>query len=384
MKKFIRSFVWFIPAFLFIFLLVSPVSAIDIQSGEIITLPAGKTINEASLISGSTVTIDSDINGDLYCAGRDIIVNGDIKGDIACMAQTIKINGLVDGNIRAAAQTVEVNSVVYRNLTVVAQRLVLAPKSQIKGDIFFGVQNVELGGLMGRDLAGAGETINITGSLLRNATITGSNLSVIETGKIGGNLDYYIEKTATASIEEKNIKGTVVRHDIETPQRPTKEEMIKTAQAASFSKTIYGILAFSLVGFVLMYFDKKNTEKRLLAITKKPFITGLIGLAVFIVYPIAFVILLATVIGIPLAFVSLLVYIIALITASLYSSMVYGNVIVEKLYKNTSLSPYWQMIIGVILLGLLVNIPVVGWMLSLASLCMGLGAYFVSFAPEKN
>lgn len=373
-----------ISAFLFVFLSVTPAKAVNIQTGDNLTLPAGKIIDEAALVSGSTVTIDSDINGDLYCAGREVIINGDIKGDIACFAQTIKINGLVDGNIRVGAQTIEITGQVNRNLTVAAQTLTLAPKSNVKGDIFFGVQKVELGGLMGRDLAGAGETISITGSLLRNASVTGSTLSVIETGKIGGNLDYYMEKTATASIEKKNINGTVVRHDIETPQKPTREEVAKTTKNALVSKSIFGILSFSLIGFVLLYFDKKNTQKRLTAITQKPFATGLIGLAVLIVYPVFFVILMVTVIGIPLAFISLMVYLIALITASLYASMIYGQFLVERLYQKPDISPYWQMIIGVVLVGLLVNIPVVGWIISLISLCLGLGGYLLSFAPEKS
>jgi cytoskeletal protein CcmA (bactofilin family) len=385
MKIFTKLFAWSLPAFLFVFLSISPASAVFFQSGDTLILPKDKKIDEAVFVSGSSLTINSDINGDLYCAGRDVVINGNVKGDIACVGQSLKVNGNVDGDIRAAAMTIEIAGQVTRNITVASQSLVLGPKSQVKGDIFFGVQNVSLGGSMGRDLLGAGETVNITGSLLRNATVTGTNLSVIETGKIGGNLDYYMEKTATASIDKKNIKGTVVRHDIETPTKPEmKKEMSKVTGMALVLKTIFGILSFAILGLALIYFDRKNTEKRIAQIINKPVVSGLIGFAVLITAPIAFIILMFTMVGMPLAFVALFVYIVALIVASLYPSAIYGKLVLEKLFKKTKTSLYWQMFLGVILFGLISSLPVIGWAFAFISFCMGLGAFLVSLSPEKK
>lgn len=386
MKKLTQLFAWCIPAFLFVSLALSPASAFFAQSGESLVIPKEKKIDEAAFLAGSSLTINSDINGDLFCAGADIIINGSVKGDIVCAGQSIKINGNVDGNIRAAAQNIEIAGTVSKNVSVVAQGLSLGSKSNIKGDIFFGVQNVNLGGTMGRDLAGAGESINITGSLLRNATITGSNISVLETAKVGGNLDYYVEKTAITSIGDKSIKGTVMRHDIETPSRPEmkKDDMVRFAREGMVYKTIYGILSFAIIGLVLVYFDRKNTEKRIAQITQKPFVTGLIGFAVLITAPIAFFIVMITVVGMPLAMVALFVYIVAMIIASLYPSAILGKLLLEKVFKKMNTNLFIQMILGVTLLGLVSIIPVAGWIVAFAAFCMGLGAFLVSLAPEKN
>ena len=295
------------------------------------------------------------------------------------------MNGTVDGNIRAAGQTIEVAGQVSRNITVASQSLILDPKSIIKGDVFFGVQNVELNGAMNRDLAGAGETITVAGSLLRNATVTASNLSVIETGKIGGNLDYYLEKTATASINVKNIKGTVVRHDIQTPQKMEVEKKVtKVTGIALATKIIFGIISFMLLGLALVYFNRENTERRIALIRQKPLVLALIGFAVLIVAPIFFIILFITIIGIPFAFVALLVYIAALITASLYPSALYGKLFVEKIFQKTNVSIAWHMVIGVIILGLLSIIPIIGWIIAFISFCLGLGAFVASLSPEKK
>jgi len=385
MKKIIRSLVWFIPAFLFIFFTVSPANAFFFQSGDTLVIPKEKKIDEAAFITGSNLTINSDINGDLYCAGRDIVINSNIKGDLVCVGQSIKVNGNVDGNIRTAAMTIEISGQVTRNVTIASQTLVFGPKSQVKGDIFFGVQNINLGGTMGRDLVGAGETVNITGSLLRNATITGTNLSLIETGKIGGNFDYYVEKTASPSVDKKLVKGTITRHDIQTPSRPeTKEDMARISSEGMIYKTIFGIISFGILGLVLVYFDRRNTEKRISLISTRPVAMGLIGFAILIVAPLAFIILLVTVIGMPFAFVALFVYIVALIIASLYPSAIYGKWVLEKIFKNQGSNLYGQMASGVLLLGLVSCIPVVGWAVAFISFCLGLGAFLVSLSPEKK
>ena len=385
MNKITQLFSLLIPAFLFISVFASPSDAIFFQTGDSLVIPKEKIINETAAISGSSLTINSNINGDLFCAGQSIVINGNIKGDVICVGQNIKVNGTVDGNIRAAGQTIEIFGQVTRNLSVASQQLVLGPKSQIKGDVFFGVQNVELGGVIGRDLAGAGESITLTGSLLRNAVVTGTNLSIIETGKIGGNLDYYMEKTATASIDEKNVKGNILRHDIVAPSKPALDrQMAGLTSTAIILKTIFGILSFGLLGLAIVYFDRKNTKRKISSIINKPLVTGFIGLAVLITAPLAFIIILATVVGIPLAFIVMFVYIIALITASLYPSAIYGKLFFEKILQKTKTSLYSQMFLGVILLGLVSIIPVIGWIIAFASVCMGLGASLVSMLPEKT
>jgi cytoskeletal protein CcmA (bactofilin family) len=378
MKNITKVFAWFVPAFLFAFLTVLPAKAVYFQSADILTIDKDKKIDEAAVLAGSSIVINANINGDLYCAGRDVVVNGNVKGDIACATQSLKVNGTVDGNIRAVAQTIDIAGIVTRNLTVASQSLTLEPKSQIKGDLFFGAQNVNLNGQMGRDLAGAGETMTISGSLLRNAIVTSTDLSIIETAKIGGNLDYYVEKNAVATIGAKNVKGTVTKHEIASQEKTvTKEQFTKTGAMAMTIAKVVGILSFALLGLVLIYFDRKKTESRINQIATQPLKSGLIGLVTLIVFPVAFFIVLMTVIGIPLAFVVLLVYIVAMITASLYSSMFYGKLIISKASMTL------QMLLGVALLGLVSCLPIIGWIIGFISFCLGLGAITLSFLPEK-
>jgi hypothetical protein len=163
-----------------------------------------------------------------------------------------------------------------------------------------------------------------------------------------------------------------------------KEDVARFAREGMVYKTIYGIFSFAILGLVLVYFDRRNTEKRIAQIIKKPFITGLIGFAVLITAPIAFFVIMITIVGMPLAMVALFVYIVAMIIASLYPSAILGKLLLEKVFKKMNTNLFIQMILGVTLLGLITIIPVAGWVVAFAAFCMGIGAFLVSLAPEKN
>jgi cytoskeletal protein CcmA (bactofilin family) len=384
MRKLTKLFAVFIPAFILLLASAAPVNAVFMKSGTNLVFQEDEKISETAFISGSSITINSDIDGDLLCAGQSVVINGNIKGDILCVAQNIKINGSVDGNVRSVAQTIEVFGKVTRNLMTASQKLVLGPKSSVGGDVIFGVQNVDFNGQIGRDLTGAGDSITISGSLLRNATITGTNISLADTGKIGGNIDYYIAKESTASIAQKNVKGSITKYDIEPKTKPVSEKKIADVSKVGLAaKIVFGIISSIILGLTIVYFDSKGTKKRVEQIMSRPFVSGLIGLTALIIAPIVFFILMFTIVGVPVAFVFILFYILTLITSSLYTSVVFGKVVMTKLFhKKGTLNT--QIALGITLLGLVSSIPVIGWTIAFFSFCVGLGASLITMVPKSN
>lgn len=367
---------------LFLVLFSGSAHAVYFSSGNSLTLPKDKEINETAFIAASDLTVDSDINGDLFCAGRNITVNGNIKGDVICAAQLIKINGTVDGNVRVAAQNVEINGIVTRNVLTASQTLTLAKFSTVKGDIFFGVQNVDLRGSLGRDLAGAGETVNISGSLLRNAKVTASKLAVIDPAKIGGDFEYFIDSTGTVSVNQKNIKGSIVRHEIARKELPQKETK-KVSSVGMVMGKIFWMISTLLLGFTLLYLFKSTVAKKIDIIAKKPFITGLIGFAFLVLTPLVFILLLVTMIGAPLAFALILEYVVAIMMASITPTIMIGEWLIKLLSKKKAVGYSWPLVVGTIAVGLLLLVPVVGPLGGFLLLCLGLGATFQVYLPEK-
>lgn len=365
--------------------LASPASAVYFSSGTNLNIAKVEKIDESAFVAGETLSVSADVNGDLFCAGRNITINGNVKGDIICAGQSIKINGLVDGNVRLAAQDIEINGVVARNVSVVSQNLVLAKFSSVKGDIFFGVQKVDLGGSLGRDLAGAGDQININGSLLRNAKVTASSINISDSSKIGGNIDYYVDENGQynqASVQ--SVAGTVTRHDVVKPEKEAiKEEVKQAAPTASIVGKLISIISFSLVGFLLIFFTPKRTARVIEIIKSNPFKTFFLGMGISIIAPFVFILSMVTVVGITSAMVVLLFYVISMVISSLYASILVGKLVLEKFKSDKAKSLYLSTLVGCFLVGLVSMVPVIGWLAVLCLYLSGLGAILLSYLPEK-
>jgi len=61
-----------------------------------------------------------------------------------------------------------------------------------------------------------------------------------------------------------------------------------------------------------------------------------------------------------------------------------GTYIASRLNLADNLrNPTVYLLIGLVVLGLLTSIPVIGWLIFFIALCLGLGAYFISFLPNS-
>lgn len=368
-----------------------PALAIQFKNGADVTFTKDQKIDETLFVFGNNINFDGSLNGDLYCAGQNISITGSVKGDIICAGQSIKVTGAVDGNIRVISQTVDIDSLVSRNVLTLSQKLALGPKSNIKGDVLFGGQTIDLSGVAGRDLSGLGQNVVVSGSLFRNAVVTVSNMQVTDKAKVGGSLDYYIDQADTLSqvnIATGSVKGSIRKHEIIRPQKTdfkqeAQEKFNKVKPGLEiFGKTV-GIISFTLLALVLIYFNRKRTDAIVSIIRNKPVISGLIGLAVLCVTPIALFILCLTIIGLPIALVVFLVYMITLFISSLYATLLMGVLLMEKMYQGKPFSIYLAAFVGCIGVGILSMIPVLGWLLIMVLFLMGLGASFLSFLPER-
>lgn len=380
MKKFTGLLSSLLSLFIFLTLFTGSPQAVYLNSGNVLNLPKDQKINESAFVAAGDLVIDANVDGDFFCAGRNVTINGVIKGDVICAAQLIKINGTVDGNIRVVAQTVEINGLVNRNVLSLSQSLTLAKFSTVKGDIFFGVQNVDLRGSLGRDLGGAAEQITISGSLLRHAKLAAQKISIIDPAKIGGDFEYFIDTAGTASVNQKNIKGSIIRHEIARPEPTPKSQEVSFF--ANGLGQLYWFISTLLFGFTLIYFCRTSLKARLSLIKAKPSITGLVGFAFLTLTPLVIILLLMTVIGAPLAFALLLCYLLAIMFATITPIILIGEWLI-KLSKKKVDGFSWPLSVGAFAVGLIFLLPWLGAFVGFMLLCQGLGATFLSILPEK-
>lgn len=379
MKKIFTLF-----ALVFFCTLAAPAQAVYFGQGDNLFFPKTQKFDESVFLTGKDITIDSDIAGDLICAGQNITVNSKISGDVICAGQNLKINGTIEGNVRSVGQQIDINGVVAKNLSVASQNLQLSKSSLVKGDVFYGTQNIDLQGLMGRDLAGGSESITISGSLIRNAKVATQKISVSDSAKMGGDLEYYTEKTGTSSIAEKSIKGKVTRHEVVIDENENLNSQVKKATPfLVVFRLILSIFSSLLIAFLLLYFVPARVSRVTHSIKVHPVKSALIGLAVLVTGPIAIIISCFTVIGIGLAGVLALFYALSLLLATSFVAIRVGEMLAEN-YSGLKKSVYLSTSLACLLLGIVTSIPFLGGVTGFVVLLIGLGASFTSYLPAEK
>lgn len=358
----------------------SPVQAMLIRSGENISLSSDQIIDEAVMVAGNQITINSTINGNLYCAGRDILINAQVNGSIFCIGQNIKISGTTQDNIFTAGQNISTDATAA-NLTAAGQSLTVQPDAEISQDVILAGQDINLSGNFGRDLMVAGENFTHSGTVSRHVRFYGRNINLQPQSAISGNLDYYIPQDLMVNIDKDLVSGTISAHRVATPD---KSPQLALTPAAHLLRLVYSIISFLLIGLVLLSLNRQKTLSVVSIINTRSLSSLLVGFAVLILTPFAFIILLVTVIGVPLAFLILLAYIIGIMLATVYSSISFGQMLAHRFnLSGQYLQPVFYLLLGLPLLWLIFNIPLLGWLIALISFFLGLGAFFLSFLPSS-
>ena len=158
--------------------------------------------NDVYLI-GDEITIDYVVDGNLFVIAKTVNINSQIGGDAFICAQTINVGqkGYIFSNLFALSQELKVDGVVY--------------------DLYTCSQNTTINGYIYRDIKVASNTLNLNGTIGRNAFVTVENLKFSETNDtesngesissskamIYGNLNYSAKNEI--NIPEGTVTGTV-------------------------------------------------------------------------------------------------------------------------------------------------------------------------------
>ena len=90
----------------------------------------------AEFETGDVITIDEDVDDDLYVAGSEITVNATIHGDLIAVGGEITINGTVEGDFWAAAGRIRIYGTVTDDVRMAGSDLILSSTGQVGDDLF--------------------------------------------------------------------------------------------------------------------------------------------------------------------------------------------------------------------------------------------------------
>jgi len=342
-----------------------------------VILPAGEVHEGWYFAAGDQVIIEGTVNGDAYVAGGIVDVEGTINGDLLVAGGEVHISGTVSDDVRAAGGNIQVDGKVGKNISAAAGRIGIGKSGSIGGGILVGCGNLSVSGTIARDAKVASGNMSLIGTINGNVDFTGDNLSVLQGGRIGGNLSACVKEKQNVEIAQGTVLGKV---DVATYEMKPVYHILGFSPFRFWAKIVW---AFSLLlaGLVLAFVFPKQLSGIGLTINQLPgksFLWGIVGL---ILFPIGSVILLVTVIGIPLGLLLLTIF----LWMVYFTQLTLGMFVGHRLFgiegkKGWNL--FWGFAVGLIIVQALTFIPYVRFLVVVAGLIFGFGAILLVLKSE--
>lgn len=327
----------------------------------------------------SETTTIPNTNAAVYEGNTNVLLNGYVNGNSFLIGQKVTISGYVKGDLFVMANSLVVESGAEVTGTVFA----LANEMKISGkvnDVYALSQEFTLveSGFVARDLNLSASTATFQGKVGRDVNLSVNTLSFAEGSKnlIGGDLNYSAPNEVT--IPEDTVIGEVNFEQMKVEQ-PSTAKIISNYVTNFFIVVLYATLVIILATFVTPNFAKKATY----SMTKKPFISALIGIGAIIFVPIASIILLFTIIFAYAGLSLLVAYILVLSITIAILGMAIGNYFANKLKNITKTKFILLSIASVAVLWLLQQVPFVGGYISIFTVVFGLGIFVYSLFTKK-
>jgi hypothetical protein len=353
---------------LFIFSIIFPAitGASEFKTGDRLVITKDEVINDDLYFAGSSIIIEGTINGDLVAAGGEIRVTGTINGGIIAAGGSILVEGNVTNDIRAAGGEVRIGGDVGDNVLAFTGQFFLEKNARIARDLTLGAGNAVIEGAVNGNINGGVTDLEMRGATKGNVTVTIENdIKIFPGATIGGDLDY----TAPRQGEFSGIvSGKTTYKEI-----PVKKEDL----TSNITSEIIGYLWLLLIGIVSLMFAPELTQKNSDTVSVKPLKNLLWGLIFLIITPIVVILLLITIIGIPLSLIVLIIYIIVLYISRIYVGFWVGQYVLKKLHKETRFKVL-TMALGLLIVLIGINLPIIGIFIHLVILLLGLGAIILS------
>ncbi|MDB4444040.1 hypothetical protein N9174_01725 [bacterium] len=285
----------------------------------------------------------------------------------------VKEGEMIEGGFSAFGANIEIAGTVNGGLEAYGANIIVSGKNQ--GELKFFGANVILSGEFLDIVNGMSANLTISGIFEDDLEVRAARITIAPTAVIKGDLAY-----ATALFERKEgsqITGKVVQLETEEGKAWTRNRRQQEKDPDYLAKSLFWIIstiALIIVGLLVNYFLPKQTEEIISTISGSIWKSMGIGLIFLVVVPLCIIISLFTAIGIPAGVISAFLYISIIYISRIYVGLWIGRKLLGSFNESFTVFFFWPFVTGSIIIGILLLIPVVGWLLRFFLLLIGLGA----------
>jgi hypothetical protein len=366
------------------------------------------------------VIVDGTINGDLLVGAETVIVNGVVTGDVWATGRSVTINGEVGDDLFAAAAAVTLGreAIVTDDVFSGAASVESMPGSQIGGALLIGAFQGLVSGSVDEDLLVGASRLRLEGSIGGDATIAVDNaetsyspgpqmfgpdmpempsvpagLTFGSEASVAGLLKY----TTPVAISIPSSVSVQVQHEFPPTDAKIRSELSRQdGPTSTWLNELRRLVALLVVGLLItrlvpawIVTPAGKIQARpwpslgagLLGIVIAPFILLAGLLAVVLVAVLMGALTLGDLLGATLAIglpVLTLVGVLFLLALGYLpqAAVAYlgGRWILNRFRPEAAGNIYWALLVGLVILGILMALPVLGGLLEFVVVLLGLGA----------
>ncbi|MDW7732578.1 MAG: hypothetical protein SCH66_09155 [Methanolobus sp.] len=344
--------------------LSSPAAALTTRGGDVVIID--EVIDDDLYIAGNNIVITGTVMGDVVAAGGRVEVRGNITQDLTVMSGDVIVSGSVGDDIRVASGTLRMSGEVRDDLLSASGDAMVANGASIGGDLSFTSGQMQMLGSVAGDAMGSGGELTIGGQIEGNADLEAGELTILPGAGIGGDLRYMAPESI--DIPEGTVGG-----EVEFVQGGERDE---DGGIGVFSVLwwIFKYLVLTIIGLVVLAIWPGKMQLLADRTTVSPGKTFLIGFGLMLGAWVLAVLLLFTLVGIPIGVLILLMIAAVLYFARIITGMWIGKYVFSKVGRESK--PWLELVLGVFILLLLSELPLVGWLVYLVATLIPVGNYY--------
>lgn len=328
--------------------------ASEFISGEGNVVPKGRIIEDDLYLTGNYSEVYGEITGDLTAFCYDIESEGEIGGSCLLMGWNIVLGGVIQNSARLIGNNIDIMADVGGNILALGGEINIDRDAIIEKDLTCYGDIVNIDGTVKGNILIKGGSVFISGRIEGDVEIDAEDISIQSPAVIGGDFDYV--SNAEAYIEDgARVEGRI---DWDLP-RITEDSLEQfAANALSVIKVILFFMSL-ITGLGLILFFRSHTREASNQIQNRFWQSLGIGFLALIIFLGGSVLLIGFIVGIPLGLILIGLGLVLFYVGKIYVAIVIGRLIFG-IFSGKRFAIGWEFIIGLLVLSIVFQIPVLG------------------------
>lgn len=329
-------------------------------------LQPAQTIGDDVYMVGDAVTVRGKVIGDLVAIAKAISCSGPIAADLLAIGGEVEIAGNINDDARVIGLLNQFTGNVGDDAVLIGFKVNTSPSSHIGHTAIILAGQSSIDGTIRGDLILSGYNSVISGDINGNVTASAAKLQLTPTAHIKGDL-VYTGQDEIVIPPGAVVEGQIIHHKPAVPTEVFEEQGRPGGTSLLIRLAWDSSLMF--IGVLLLFLLPHSLSTSSQTMAAKPWLACIYGFLWLVGAPVVASLALITIVGIPIAITVVFIYVAGLYLSALPVALWIG----EKLFYTRG-RPYLSILLGLLTISLARSLPYVGFVFSLITLTVGLGA----------